>query len=151
MFKLLTVKLANTDNTIKCKTSKWSQYLQLLVLTFTFIKVSTRFKTANLTLGMSYISIIYLVIFARFTQRGGMFQEQHETDTRYEHNQGMESTRDQHANRTSPSPSPSLSPLDEPPGTRDSPPPNKKLYQRTRFDASDVESGGQGSVPGQFT
>ena len=66
-----------------------------------------------------------------------MFQEQHETDTRYEHNQGMESTRDQHANRTSPSPSPSLSPLDEPPGTRDSPPPNKKLYQRTRF-AADI-------------
>lgn len=60
---------------------------------------------------------------------------------RHEHNKGTEPSSDYsppqvHANKASPSPSPSPS-LDHPPGTRGTPPPNKKLYQRTRF-AADI-------------
>lgn len=70
--------------------------------------------------------------------------ERDDSYRRHEHNQGTEPPPDyppspvQQASRNSPSPSPSPSPpLDQPPETRDSPPPNKKLYQRTRF-AADI-------------
>jgi len=61
-------------------------------------------------------------------------------DTRQKNNR-TESPPAQHAHRTasqSPSPSPSPSPpLDQPPESRVTPPPNKKVYQRTRF-AADI-------------
>lgn len=78
-----------------------------------------------------------------------MFQEEHanrfERDSsyrRHEDNKGTEPSSDYsppqvHANRASPSPSPSPSLDHHPPGTRGTPPPNKKLYQRTRF-AADI-------------
>lgn len=77
-----------------------------------------------------------------------MLQEEHanrfERDSsyrRHEPNKGTEPSSDYsppqvHANRPSPSPSPSPT-MDHPPGTRGTPPPNKKLYQRTRF-AADI-------------